>query len=139
MATINRKKLAKILAIILVLYIALVVLFESLLGYFQPEAGLTMVVTTFDEQGASHDRVVARLELDDQVYVAVNHWPRAWYGRLRENAEMQGTFEDAVTDYTANILSGDEHDKAAVDFAVPFSFRFLTGFPPRYFIRLDPR
>jgi len=55
-------KALRILLIVLVVYVGVVVAFESLLGYLQPAGAGTMVVTTTDAGGTSYDRVVARLD-----------------------------------------------------------------------------
>ncbi len=54
-------KAVKMVAILLGVYVGIVVLFESLLGYFQPGGDSTLVITTRDDGGA-HDRVLQRLE-----------------------------------------------------------------------------
>jgi len=53
----------KILVTLAVIYVGVVVTFESLLGYFQPADANTMVITTFDGEGQGADRVVARLQV----------------------------------------------------------------------------
>jgi hypothetical protein len=106
-------KAVKIVLIAALVYVGIVVAFESLIGYFQPTAGSTLVITTFDTDGASHDRVVSRLESDEKLYVAANHWPRAWYERALENPLVEIAAEGEKGKYRA--------------------------VPPRYFIRLDPQ
>ena len=76
-------KALKIVVIVVLVYLGIVVAFESMIGYFQPTAGSTLVITTFDADGTPHDRVVSRLESGGQLYVAANHWPRAWYTQTR--------------------------------------------------------
>ncbi len=120
-------------------YVALVILFESLLGYFQPDGGSTMTITTFDGAGAPHERVVARLESQGQLYVAANHWPRAWYRQALADPRMTVAFQDSVTDYAVVAVSGAEHDRVDDEHSLGLVLRVLTGFPPRYFVRLDPR
>ncbi len=44
-------KALKIAAIVVLAYVGIVVAFESLIGYFQPTAGSTLVITTFDQDG----------------------------------------------------------------------------------------
>ena len=122
----------------IVFYIFLVALFESLLGYFQPEAGNTVVITTFDNEGQEFRRVVSLLSSDEQLYIAVNHWPRAWYRRVRENSNMRMEREGNDAAYTGVVIGGGEHDRVQADNPTGFMFRFLTGFPPRSFVRLDP-
>ena len=128
----------KIVAIVLGIYVLLVVAFESLLGYFQPEAPGTLVITTVDAEGETHDRVLSGLESDRKTYVAVNHWPRAWYGRVKENPNVKITRDGETEDYLATPVSGEEHDRVAEDNPVGIGFRVITGFAPRYFVRLDP-
>lgn len=129
----------KIGAIVILAYVGIVVVFESMIGFFQPAGGSTLVITTFDDDGTAHDRVVSHLESDGKLYVAANHWPRAWYRRALENPEVQVTIEGEKGDYQAVPVSGAEHDRVNDDNSLPISFRILTGFPPRYFVRLDPR
>jgi uncharacterized pyridoxamine 5'-phosphate oxidase family protein len=132
-------KALKIVAIAFLVYVGIVATFESLLGYFQPMSGSTLVITTFDEGGTPHDRVVSALESDGQLYVAANHWPRAWYRRALENPEVRVTRDGEQGEYRAVPVSGGEHDRVEGENRLPVFFRILTGFPPRYFVRLDPR
>ena len=52
-------KPVKIIATVFLFYVGIVALFESLLGYFQPEAGTSMVITTFDNEKNGNDHVDA--------------------------------------------------------------------------------
>jgi hypothetical protein len=110
-----------------------------MIGTLQPKAGSTLTITTFDEKGTAHDRVVSKLESDGKLYVAANHWPRAWYRRALANPDVQATIDGQKTDYHAVPVTGDEHERVDASNRLPFFFRILTGFPPRYFVRLDPR
>jgi hypothetical protein len=132
-------KALRIVAIVALIYVGIVVAFESLIGYFQPAGGSTLVITTFDGDGTAHDRVLSRLESDGQLYVAANHWPRAWYNRALENPEVQVTLDGNNGDYRVAPVAGAEHDRVDGDNSLGVGFRILTGFPPRYFVRLDPR
>ena len=129
----------KIVAIVAGVWVVVVVAFESMIGYFQPEAGATLVITTFDEDGTPHDRVVSRLESGGQLYVAANHWPRAWYNRALENPEVEITVDGEKGDYRAVAVTSTEHDRVDSEHSLHPVFRIVTGFPPRYFVRLDPR
>ncbi len=129
----------KIAAIVVVAYVGLVGLFESGMGYFQPTNASTLVITSFDADGTAHDRVVSRLESNGQIYVAANHWPRAWYKRVLANPDVQVVLESEKEDRRAVPVDGEEHDQVNSDNGLPFLFRVVTGFPPRYFVRLDPR
>ena len=83
--------------------------------------------------------MVSRLESEGKLYVAANHWPRAWYARALENPEVQVTRGGERGDYRAAPVSGAEHERVGGEHPLPLPFRILTGFPPRYFVRLDPR
>ena len=132
-------KSLKILAIAALVYVGIVTAFESLIGTLQPASGATLAITTFDEAGAPHDRVVSRLESDGRLYVAANHWPRAWYRRALANPEVQATIDGKKADYRAVPVTGAEHERVEGENRHGVVFRILTGFPPRYFVRLDPR
>jgi len=129
----------KILGILLLVWVAIVAIFESMLGYFQPEGGGdTVVITTFDADGTGHDRVLSGLDSDGQFYVAVNHWPRAWYRRALENPSVQITRGEETLDYTAVLVTGEEDDRVRAEHPIPIVARILMGFAPRHFLRLDP-
>jgi len=132
-------KLVKIAVIVVLAYVGVVVAFESLIGFFQPAGGTTLVITTVGDDGTPHDRVVAKLTSNGHLYVAANHWPRAWYRRALANPNVQATIDGVKADYTAVPVTGAEHEQVDADNKLPFAFRILTGFPPRYFVRLDPR
>ena len=131
-------KTIKIVLILIGLYGASVALFESMLGYFQPENQATLVITTFDAAGEGNDRVVVRIEHEGALFVAVNHWPRQWYSRLLDNDQVRVRFDGLDALYTASKVP--EAKEAALGAARPLGlgFRILTGFPPRYFVRLMP-
>ena len=130
-------KFVKPLAIALGIYVGLVVLFETGIGIAQPESDGTLVITTTDPDGTSHDRVVSSLESDGRLYVAANHWPRAWFTRAAENPDVQVTLDGETGPYRAVPVSGTEHDQVDAEHPLPLPFRILTGFPPRLFLRLD--
>ena len=132
-------KAVKIVGIAVLAYVGIVTAFESMIGYFQPASGSTLVITTFDGDGTPHDRVVSRLESDGQLYVAANHWPRAWFERALRNPEVQVTLDGQQVDQRAVPVSGEEHDRVDGQNRLPLVFRILTGFPPRHFVRLEPR
>jgi hypothetical protein len=129
----------KIAAIVVLSYVGIVAVFESLLGFVQPAGGSTLIITTFDPSGTPHDRVVSKLTSDGKLYVAANHWPRSWYRRALANPQVQATIDGTKADYTAVPVTGAEHERVDADNRLPFLFRIVTGFPPRYFVRLEPR
>ena len=129
----------RVLVICFLVYAGIVIAFESLLGYFQPASETTLVITTMGEDGVSHDRVLARLESNDQLFVAANHWPRTWFDEALDNPNVQITLAGDTADYLAVPASEEEHARVNGENEHGLMFRILTGFPPRYFLRLDPR
>jgi hypothetical protein len=132
-------RIVKIIAIAAVVYVAIVAAFETLLGIIQPTPGSTLVLTTFEGDGTAHDRVVTRLDSGGQLYVAANHWPRAWYRRVLANPDVRVTIDGTTAVHRAVPVTGAEHDRVGTDHPLPLPFRIVTGFPPRYFVRLEPR
>lgn len=139
----DKKKIGKwsLIAILLLLlaYIAQVIAFEVRLGVNQPENQSTIVIATFDDDGARHERVVRLVEIDGEAFIAANHWPRAWYHQALDNPQIEVDFGDGFAPYTAVPLEGAEDARVRGIYTVGFEFKFRTGFPPRYFMRLDPR
>jgi len=128
----------KILAVVLVVYAALVATFESLIGHFQPQDANTMVITTRDDKGNTNPRVVARLETDGKLYVAANHWPRRWYHEVLANPHVDVTWGGSTQPYVAVEVTGAEFERVDADHGLGPMIRFLTGYPPRRIVRLDP-
>ena len=120
----------KIIAVVLLIYVAIVAVFESLIGYLQPAGGDTVVITTFEEDGTGHDRVLSGLDSGGQFYVAVNHWPRAWYHRALENPAVQLTRGGETGDYMAVPVTGEEDDRVRAEHPIPTGARILMGFAP---------
>ena len=132
-------KIKKKIIAVPVVYVVLVIAFETFLGIMQPSSGDTMVITSFEANGEAINRVVSRLEKGSNIFVAVNHWPRAWARRIELNPNVQITHNESTLNYNAVSLEVEEHSQASIDFPVPFAFRVLTGFPPRYFFRFELR
>ena len=133
-------KPAKIVLGVLLGYVALVVAFESMIGIIQPEQGSVLTITTTGDDGVANDRVLAMLDDGGTIYVSANHWPRAWYGEALANPDVRASIEGVAGEYTAvPIDDGAEWDRLDTKFAHPFLFKFITGFPPRLFLRLDPK
>ena len=135
------KPVKTFLAVILA-YVAIVAAFESMIGLFQPANASTLVISTTDEEGSWNDRVVAKLESDEKLYVAANHWPRAWYRQAIDspNVEIALDPEGTVkTPYVAVPITGEERERVNAEHSLGLGFRFITGFPPRMLLRLDPR
>lgn len=131
-------RILKIVAVVLLVYAGIVAAFESFLGFAQPQSEATIVITTFGADDVAQPRVVSPIENQGNLYVSANHWPRSWYNRALQNPKVQVTAGGTTKDYVAVPVTGAEHDRLAVEHAHPIGFRILTGFPPRYFLRLDP-
>ena len=78
-------RILKIIVVFALVYVGVVVVFESFIGFLQPANESTLVITTFEP------------------------------------------------------VSGAEHARVDAEHRLPLVFRILTGFPPRYFVRLDPK
>jgi hypothetical protein len=120
------------------------IVFESLVVALGPlkiqDIGLpVLLITTTAQDGTSKDRALGYVESQGRLYVSANHWPRAWYQRARENPKVRVTLNGEVSDRLAVPVSGEELDRIRVEYRMPTVVRFLTGFPPRAFLRLDPR
>lgn len=132
-------KAVKIAVILVLVYAGIVTAFESLIGFMQPAPDSTLTLTTYDANGTPHDRVVSRLDSDGKLYVSANHWPRAWYERALANPDVSATIAGAKVDYRAVPVEAAEADRIDAEHPHPAWFRFVTGYPPRKFVRLDPR
>ena len=132
-------KAVKIIAIALLVYAGIVTAFETMIGTMQPTPASTLKITTFDERGTPHDRVVSRLDSDGKLYVSANHWPRSWYRRALANPDVQATIDGQQGNYRAVPVGGAEAERLDAEHPHPAWFRFVTGYPPRKFVRLDPR
>ena len=61
-------------------YVGIVFLFESSLGYLQPQGARTPYCCRCKTPLGRSVIVYSRhYELNGALYVAVNHWPRQWY------------------------------------------------------------
>ena len=132
-------RLVKVISIVFIVYAALVATFESLLGYYQPSGPSALVIITSDNDGKKYRRVLSRLDSNGQLYVARNHWPRAWHRRALNNSKVEVVMDGAEVNYVAVPVSEVEHQQLSEAHPRGLVFQFMTGFPPRYFIRLDPR
>ncbi len=140
-------KALKLLAIVLGVYGGIVVAVESLVAFMGKshadrgvQPGETwLVVTTTDVDGSAKESVVAGVESEGQLYVAAKHWPRAWYDQALKNPDVQVALRGEKKAYRAVPVTGEERVRIARVYSLPLVVRVLTGFPPRSFLRLDPR
>jgi hypothetical protein len=99
----------------------------------------TIVLTTTDADGESHERVLSPIDYDSRLFVAANHWPRAWYHRALENPDVSVIRNGETTDYRAVPVSEEERERLLDESGFPLVAYVFTGFAPRQFLRLDPR
>ena len=71
-------KIVKIVIILAAVYVGIVVVFESLLGYYQPAGEGNLVITVTQDDGSKNDRVLSLFQSEGELYLAANHWPRAF-------------------------------------------------------------
>lgn len=137
----------RLLALALAIYVAAVAAFEGLVttlgrldaGKPRRSNDAYVTLTTRDDGGQTHDTVVAAVKVDGALYVAANHWPRAWYRRALAHPEVILRREAERRELRAVPVTGDELTRVRAAYALPLAIRVLTGFPPRRFLRLDPR
>ncbi len=110
-------------------------------GVFQSEniGGTTIVISTTDAEGNLHERVLSPIDDDGTLFVAANHWPRAWYHRALANPDVSVTRDGETTKYRAVPVSEQERERLLDESGFPKVAYFFTGFAPRQFLRLDPR
>ncbi len=108
---------------------------------FQPEggSGQTLAITTIDAEGNAHERVLSPIDEEGTLFVAANHWPRAWYRRALDNPEVSVTRDGETRNYRAVPVSAQERRRLLDESGFPKVAYLFTGFAPRQFLRLDPR
>ena len=107
---------------------------------FQPQniGGETIVISTTDSDGRTHERVLSPIDADGRLFVAANHWPRAWYRRALANPNVSVTRGGKTTVYRAVPVSEQERERLLDEPGFPLLAYVFTGFAPRKFLRLDP-
>jgi hypothetical protein len=111
------------------------------LAAFQPEnvGRETIVISTTDSEGKTFERVLSPIDVHGQLFVAANHWPRAWYRRALANPNVSVTRGGKTTDYLAVPVTEQERERLVDEPGFPLLAYVFTGFAPREFLRLDPR
>jgi hypothetical protein len=97
-----------------------------------------LVLTTFDDGGEPHDRVLARIETEGHLFVSATHWIRPWYHRALANPKVQVTIDGKKADYLAVPVADEERERLLSVSKLPLGFSIIFGFAPRQFLRLDP-
>jgi len=137
---------AKIGGYTLLAYVVVVIGFEIfvvMMGNAHAERGVSedenwVTLTTFNAQGEAIDTIMGGVRVNEQLYVAANHWPRAWINRAIARPDVLVTLRGQQENYRAFTLDAAERAEVVEVYRFPFLFRMLTGFPPRVFLRLEP-
>ena len=139
-------KIVRWLAILFGGYLILAFVFDGMIAFFQPMAGATGVLRTFDEQGRAQERVLSILEDDGTLWVESGHHFRGWYNRLRRNPEVELIRDGEVQAYRAVGLDTPEAQRRVKELmkqsngAVGYYFsRAMLLFAEIKPVRLDPR
>ncbi len=120
-------------------YLVLVVGLQIFVGVVQFEARHGLTITTIDDAGDPRERELGRYELDGRVYVSAHDWPRTWYREARARPRVTATIERMRGELRAvPVVDVDRIEGLETAFPLPLWFRFVTGFAPRAFLRLDP-
>ena len=137
------KKILKVVFSLAVAYIGIVVIFESLLGFIQPKGADNLILTLKQQDGTESQRVLSLFESEGELYLAANHWPRGWFNAVKENPNVYIQFGEAHTEqsgaFTAIEISVADHRRVLADNPSSPILRFLMGYPPREFLRLERR
>jgi len=120
-------------------YAGFVLVAELLIWRLQPgmDGGVTIRVAGAD--GEPVERNLAGFEHEGRLYVASNHWLRRWYKLALENPEVDVTRDGVRGAFEAVVVAGDERALLARAYKMGFILRFICGFAPSKFLRLDPR
>ena len=134
---------AKILLGIAIFYVALVAAFETWLGYSQPRGEQNLVLTMTGDDGEEIKRVLSLFQSEGELYLAANHWPRAWFRQAKRNPDVHIEFGGERAPDSGNFtvipIDDADHERVLNDNPIGLFGRFLMGFPPREFLRLEPK
>ena len=125
-------------ALALLGYCGFVAVMETAIGALQPEMDGGVVITTTDSAGKTSSTTLAGFEFENRLYVSSNHWLRGWYQRARANPNLEVTIDGVPTPRIAVPVEGAERDRLADAYRMGFILRFVCGFAPSRFLRLDP-
>jgi hypothetical protein len=124
--------------IVIVLYVAFVGLMEAMIGYIQPQMDEGVRLTTTDAEGRASKRMLAGARLEGKLYIASNHWLRGWYRQALNEPRVLLELDGVEAAYLAVPIVGDERDRISDAYRMGFILRFICGFAPSRFLRLDP-
>ena len=131
-------EIARILLIVILVYGGFVALMEVAIGSIQPSMDGGVRLTTVDAEGRTSDRMLFGARLEGKLYVASNHWLRGWYKRALASPMVDVDVDGVRGAYEAVPVVGEERARLADAYRMGFVLRFLCGFAPSKFLRLDP-
>ena len=139
-------RVARILAIVLGVYLALGLLMDGVVGFFQPEMpGRTAVLRTFDAEGEARDTVLGLHDDGGQLWVESGHWFRGWYHRVRANPDVELVRDGEALPYratpvdTPEALENMQRLMGKGEGAGYWVMRAMLLWAPVKPVRLDPR
>ncbi len=139
-------KLVRMLAIVLVAYVALGLLFDAVIGSVQPRFDGTVVLRTYEPGGGgAKDTVLSVLDDDGQLWVESGHWFRGWYRRVQANPDVELTHQGQTAPYRAIADESPEAVERVTNLmkrrngAAYYVARTLLLWAPIKPVRLEPR
>jgi len=131
-------QIANVLLIAGLVYVGFVALMEGLIGFIQPHMDGGVSLTTTDAQGRTSERMLAGARVDGNLYIASNHWLRGWYRQALAEPEVFADVDGVRSAYSAVPIEGEERARVSDAYRMGFILRFICGFAPSKFLRLDP-
>ena len=131
-------EIAKVLLSVFLVYVGFVALMEGLIGFIQPHMDGGVRLTTTDAYGRTSERMLAGARLEGKLYIASNHWLRGWYHQALAEPRVQAEVDGAQAAYSAVPIEGEERARVSDAYRMGFVLRFICGFAPSRFLRLDP-
>lgn len=139
-------KIVRWLAIVLGACVVLALALDGMIALFQPSAGTTGVLRTFDEQGEPHERVLSLLDDGGTLWVESGHHFRGWYHRLRRNPNVELVRDGRTQAYRAVPVDTPEAEQRVKELmkesngsAGYYFSRAMLLFAQIKPVRLDPR
>ena len=135
-------KILRVILIVLVSYLGVGLLFDGLIGLFQPGSD---VLRSYDTQGAPHDTKLGVIEDGDTLWVESGHHFRGWYHRVRQNPDVELIRSGVSKPYhavpvddpeTKAHLIGLMKQRTAAGYYVTRALLLFADIKP---VRLDPR
>ncbi|MBW2267298.1 MAG: hypothetical protein JRH16_01885 [Deltaproteobacteria bacterium] len=101
-------KVVRNLTIALAAYVALGLMLDASLGYFQPQSDSTVVLRSFDAEGGVQETVLHLLDDDGQLWVESGQWFRGWHDRVVANPDVELVRDGETAAYRAVPLDTPE-------------------------------